>query len=780
MDELSSSTPPSSAPSSTRLPEDRLDSWKEIAAYLNRDVTTVQRWEKREGMPVHRHLHDRIGSVYASKAELDAWTASRNPRVVEGASPAEPPGFPEPLAVSAASSPRTRWKFALPLAGLGVLLAIAALFWLQKKDYFRHIPKTGASVQATTSSGGVRQAAVGTPSHIEPHSIVLADFANSTGNPIFDDTLKQALAIALRQSPFLKVLSDQRVVATLQLMTRPPSTPVTAEVSAEVCQRTGSEAYIAGSVARIGNEYVVGLKAVNCHSGETLALEQVHAEGKEKVLDALGDAAAKLRGQLGESLSSVQKFDTPIAQATTSSLEALKTYSFGAKIWNEKGEAAAMPFFKRAVELDPKFAMAYDRLAVVYGILNENAKSAEYIEKAFQLSSRTTEREKYDIASMYYIGATGEIEKANQENQLWAQSYPRDAEPHVNLGFGYSVFGQYEKADAETLEGLRLDPDNSTGYTNLIQGYGFENRLREANATYQEAIKHTPDYAGPHEYMYGIAFIEHDEEEMQRQAKWGEGRPGVADLLLSFESDTEAFHGRLGKARELSQRAAEAAHQNNQNETAGQWLMNSALREAEFGNAARAQEQSASALALASTGGVQSFAALALARAGDSVRAQKLADQLQKQYPLDTMINGYWLPTTRAAIEINRNHPSKAIESLKTAAPFEIGDQGELEFGALLYPVYVRGQAYLMLHQGAEAEAEFRKLTDHPTMLANNPLFVLAHLGLARAYALQNEPDKSRAAYQKFFDLWKDADQDIPVMKQAKAEYANLRLLTSR
>jgi tetratricopeptide (TPR) repeat protein len=502
---------------------------------------------------------------------------------------------------------------------------------------------------------------------------------------------------------------------------------------------------------------------VNCQSGDTLALE----DGKEKVLDALGSAATKLRGELGESLSSVQKFDTPIEQATTSSLEALKTYSLGSKVWNEQGESQAIPFFKRAVELDPNFAMAYARLGLVYGILDEVTNAVENQTKAFQLRDRVTEREKYNISTQYYI-LNGEIEKSKQVSQLWVQSYPRDAEPHLNLGYLYAVFGDYDKAQEETREGLRLDPDNSTGYANLIQGYALLNQLDQAKATYQEAIKRKPDNGGPHEMMYGVAFLERDTAEMQRQAAWARGKPGVEDTVLSSQSDTEAFFGHLGKARELSQRAVQFANHNDQKETAAEWQVNAALREAEFGNAARARQQAAS---VARDLPVQ--AALAFARAGDVERAQKLADESQRQAPLDNVFVNYLLPTVRAAIEIDRKNPAKAIEILEGVL-YESGQGADLEFGVMFYPAYVRGQAYLQLQQGPEAATEFHKLVDHPSMLANNPLFVLAHLGLGRALALQGQRDKSRAAYQQFFTLWKDADPDIPILQQAKAEYARL------
>ena len=646
------------------------------------------------------------------------------------------------LLAPAASKPekKNKLRWALVSAG-GLALAVGAAI------FFLHAHKAHALTGSDT--------------------IVLADFANSTGNPVFDDTLKQALAISLRQSPFLKVLSDQQVTTTLGLMTKPPNTPLSPEIASEVCQRAGSKAYIAGSVASIGNEYVVGLKAVNCQSGDTLAQEQVHADGREKVLDALGSAATKLRGELGESLSSVQKFDVPIEQATTSSLEALKTYSLGSKVWNEQGESQSIPFFKRAVELDPNFAMAYARLGLVYGILSEGTKAVDYQTKAFQLRDRVTDREKYNISTQYYL-STGQLEKSKQVSDLWAQSYPRDTEPHLNLGYIYAVFGEYEKAQEATREGVRLDPDISTGYTNLIQGYGLLNRLDLAKATYQEAIKRMPDNGGPHAMMYGVAFLEHDTAEMQRQANWAKGKPGVEDGVLSYQSDTEAFFGHLGKARELSQRAVQSAKQNDQKETAAEWQVNAALREAEFGNAARARQQAASV-----ADDLPALAALAFARAGDPERAQKLVDELQPQAPPDNVFVNYWLPTVQAAIELDRKNPAKAIEFLNSVA-YESGQGADFEYGVMYYPAFVRGQAYLQLHQGPEAITEFKKLTDHPSMLANNPLFVLAHLGIARALALQGQRDKSRPAYQEFFNLWKDADPDIPILQQAKAEYAKL------
>jgi eukaryotic-like serine/threonine-protein kinase len=643
--------------------------------------------------------------------------------------------------------PWLRWRVVAPVATLVTCLAVGGWLFFSRKG----------------------------PMLTEKDTVVLADFTNTTGDEVFDDTLKQALGVSLRQSPFLNVLSDEQIGATLRLMTRPASTPMTPDIAREVCQRAGSKAYIAGSVASIGSAYVLGLQAVNCQSGDTLALKQMQAAGKEKVLDALGNAAMKLRSELGESLSSVQRFHTPIEQATTPSFEALKAYSLGIKNWSENGEIKAIPFFKQAIELDPNFAMAYDHLGLVYAILGERSKSVENFSKAFELRDRVTEQEKFVISSNYYYFITGDIEKGNQICDLWTQTYPRDPHPHLHLGYGYGALGQYEKANAEARECLRLDPNNSIGYSNLIQGYALLNRLDEAKATYQEAIKRRPDFVGLHAEMYGVAFLEHDTAEMQRQAKLAVDRPGVADVLLSYQSDTEAYFGRLKRAREFSQRAIESAQHNGQKEMAAMWQMDEALREAEFGNAAHAREQVASALTLASTRDVQILGALALARTGDSARALAMADDLQKQLPLDTLLNGCWLPTIRGVIEINRNNPSKAIEFLKTAVRYEQGlPLPAPEFGALLYPAYVRGQAYLLLHKSNEAAAEFQKFLDHRTLVANNPLFALAHLGLARSYALEGDSTKARAAYQNFLTLWKDADPDIPILKEAKAEFAKI------
>jgi eukaryotic-like serine/threonine-protein kinase len=609
----------------------------------------------------------------------------------------------------------------------------------------------------------------------ETDTVVIADFLNSTGDAVFDDTLKQALGVSLQQSPFFNVVSDQTVTETLQLMTRPPGTPLTPDVAREVCQRAGSRAYIAGSIAKIGNEYVVGLKAVNCASGDTLALKQAQASGKEKVLDALGGVATKLRAELGESLSSIKTFDTPIEQATTPSFEALKAFSLGRKNWNESGGDQAIPFFQRAIELDPNFAMAHAYLGIVYLNLGEESKSAENFTEAYQLRDHVTQQEKFLISSMYY-NVTGELEKYIQVCELWAQTYPRDARPALNLVSAYSSFGRLEEAAAEGRKCSNLDPDFTLCSVDLIGTYTALNRLDEAKATYQDAIRRKPDSDNLHMCRYNIAFLENDIAEMKRQLDWAAGKPGVEDGFFYAQSDTEAFYGRLGSAREFARRAVESARRNDKKEVAAESQLEEAVWEALFGNSSRAAEKTASALTMASNRIVTFLAGLTLAWAGDSIRAESLADEMQKRFPLDTIVNGYQLPTLRASIEINRSNPGKAIEILEAAPPSVLG----VGLGN-----YVRGQAYLLLHEAGKAAVEFQTILDHPGIVQNLAIGALAHLGLARAYALEArsaqgpEADaaraKARAAYQDFFTLWKDADPDIPVLKQAKAEYSKLQ-----
>jgi len=604
----------------------------------------------------------------------------------------------------------------------------------------------------------------------EKDTIVLADFANSTGDAVFDDALKQALAVDLGQSPFLNILSDGKVRATLQEMTHTPSERLTEELAREVCLRSASKAFINGSIASLGSQYVIGLNAINCASGDTLAREQVQAAGKEKVLDGLGRAATKLRSELGESLPSVQKFDVPLEQATTSSLEALKSFSLGRKL----NSAAAIPYYKRAIELDPNFAMAFARMGVMYVNIGQPAQASAYITKAFELREHASERDKYYIASVYFAYVTGELEKAIQSYQLWAQSYPRDWLPYLNQGAAYGSIGQYEKGAEATRESLKLYPDNVTAYENLGGFYLALNRFPEARDVTGQAQERKLDEEVLHTNLYALAFLQGDSAGMSQQAAWFKGKAEVENEILAMESATEAYFGRLGKARELTRRTVASALSAKNKESAALWSTDGALREALFGNFRAARESANAALSLTpGSPDAESCAALTLAVAGDSTRAQALADDLNKRFPLNTVMQSSWLATIRAQLEITRNAASSAVEHLQTAAPYELGLSTQLNYSCI-YPAYIRGEAYLAGGQGASAAAEFQKILDHRGLVQNCPTGALAHLGLARAYALQGDTGKARVAYEDFLTLWKDADPDIPILVAAKAEFAKL------
>jgi len=611
----------------------------------------------------------------------------------------------------------------------------------------------------------------------EKDTVVLADFANATGDAVFDDTLKQAVTVELQQSPFLNILSEEKVHDTLRLMGRTPGERLTGEITREICQRTGSTAVLAGSISSLGSEYVLGLKAVNCQNGDRLAEEQVQASRKEEVLKALDQATTTLRGRLGESLATVQKFYVPLDQATTSSLEALKAYSLGVKSEFETGPDAAIPFYKRAIELDPNFAMAYGGLGSAYGdLLLEPGLAAQNLRKAFELRDRVSERERFNIAANYYVNVTGELEKAAQTNEQWARAYPRDAGPHNGIAVISEYSGQYQKLATEELETIRLFPGSAVDYSNLMEAYLALDRLDEAKVAYHQALDRKLDNPFLHDDMYAVAFLENDAEEMKRQMAWAVGRTGAEDLLLSAQSDTEAFYGRLGKARELSRQSVESARRSDKRETAALWQLNSALREAAVGNREQARQQVKAGLAIASTRDVQIVAALTLASIGGAARAEAMAEELNRQFPLNTLLGHYWLPSIRAYVEVHRQNPFQALKLLEAAGPYDLAfPQPQFEEGGLLYPAYVRGQAFMLLHQGKEGANEFQKFLDHRGVVINSVLAALARYQLARALSLSGDFSAARKAFQDFFALWKDADPDIPILKEAKTEYAKLK-----
>jgi serine/threonine protein kinase/tetratricopeptide (TPR) repeat protein len=714
----------------------------QVASEMRADLKRLKReTESRHGVPASS------GSVTA--AQETGSQVAQQPSPASGSSPALAPS-PSSSAVKVAEVPaaggRKLWKALVPTAVVVVAALIAGGL------YFRSRPTTPLT---------------------EKDTIVLADFDNKTGDAVFDDALKQALAVDLGQSPFLNIMSDRRIGETLRLMGRQANDHVTREVAQEICVRTGGKALLAGSISRLGSQYMVGLEAVNCGTGDTLAKEQEEASSTEQVVKVLGVVASSLRTKLGESLASVQKFDVPI-EATTPSLEALKTFSMGVTTQVNKGDAEAIPFFRRAIEIDSNFAMAYARLGIAYGNLGQPSLAAENLKKAYALRDRVSEREKFHITADYYQLATGEREKEAQTYQLWVQSYPRDLIPHVNLGNNAATLGQYDKALEETQEALRLEPNNIVASANLTAYLLALNRMSDARAAVDTALARKLDGGYLRLMMYYVAFLHTDLAQMEQQVAWAAGKPEDEDVLFSAQSDTEAYYGHLTKARDFSRRAVDSAIRAESKETAALWQVNAALREAEYGNATEAKQNSAAALKLAPGRDVNVLAALALARVGEAVGAKAMTDELEKNHPSNTVLKLYWLPTLRAAIELNGNNSARALQFLEAAAPYELGEPPPTQQGTL-YPAYLRAQAYLLAHNGTAAAAEFQKFLNHRGIVMNFPLGALAHLGLARAYVLSGDTAKARAAYQDFFALWKDADPDIPILKEAKAEYAKLQ-----
>jgi DNA-binding winged helix-turn-helix (wHTH) protein len=608
-------------------------------------------------------------------------------------------------------------------------------------------------------------------------TVVLADFANQTGDPVFDDTLRQGMAIELEQSPFLKLISEERIHQTLSLMGQPPDARLTPAIARELCQREGSAAVLDGSIAQIGSQYLITLKAIDCGNGESLASTEARASDKSHVLEALGKTASAMRYRLGESLSAVQKFNTPLEQATTPSLDALKALSSGRRVWFAEGDADAIPFYQRAIELDPNFALAYAWLGVSFTTVGESSVGAGYTRRAYELRARTSEPEKYFISSVFHKEVTGDIEKAQQFCKLWKQDYPRSDMPHTYLaGAIYPVIGQYEKASEEAGESITLKADSPISYVFLMFADIALLRLEEAKAAYEQAQQHklrSPLYPLA---RYQIAFLQDDAGGMARQVAEAAGQPGAEDELLSQEAATAAYSGRLGEARQFSLHAMSSAELARENEAAALYLALSALREALFGNPEEARRRAALAAERSTGRDVQYGTALALAYAGDDRRAQALTSDLAKRFPEDTIVQFNYLPTLQARHAIIQNNAAEAIERLSAAAPYELGQSTESTYGwTALYPVYVRGEAYLAARKGREAAAEFQKILDHRGVVVNQPIGALAHLQIGRAYAMQGETVEAKAAYQDFLTLWKDADPDISVLKQAKAEYAKLQ-----
>jgi eukaryotic-like serine/threonine-protein kinase len=606
-------------------------------------------------------------------------------------------------------------------------------------------------------------------------SVVIADFTNTAGDPVFDGTLRQGLSAQLEQSPFLSLVSDQLIAQTLNLMSQPKQARLTPELARDICQRTDSAATIEGSISSLGTQYVLGLRAVNCRTGDLLADAQATATGKEQVLNALGDAAAKIRAKLGESLASLQKYDALPQNVTTPSLEALQAYTLGYQTSDVANDyAAAIPLFERALSLDPNFAMAYLRLGQSYQPLGEMDLCAESTRKAYELRERTSESEKLAISSFYELVVTGNLEAARTSYQLWAQTYPKDEEPPESLWITYTFMGDYDKGHAAALQAEKNNSASGNNLVNEIYSYQWINQLDQGKETAQDGRQHNVDSPWIPLVLYTVDFLENDSAGMEQEIAKATGKTGVDDQILFLESETAAYHGQFARARELTRAAASSAQRINEKETAGEYLAHDAVREALVGNVALAKNQAQTALVVAQGRQVEGFSAIALALAGDAAQADRLAADLAKRFPEDTVVRFDYLPMIRAGTAIHSGDAERALDALKMSGPYELGETNT-SFTFALYPVYLRGDSYLVTKQGAEAAREFQKVLDQFGVVGNEPIGALAHLGLGRAYAIEGDSAKAKASYQDFFALWKDAEPDVPILNQAKAEYAKLK-----
>ena len=604
-----------------------------------------------------------------------------------------------------------------------------------------------------------------TPALTERDSIVVADFVNTTGESVFDGTLKEALTVQLDQSPYLNILPESRLRDALRYMGRSPDERVSNDVAREICLRAGVKAMLTGSISSLGSHYVITLTAVNAQTGDALAREQIEAESKEQVLKALDRAAFSLRRKLGESLGSVQKFATPLVEATTSSLEALKAFSLGQAEHLKMAEDKAMPHLKRSIELDPNFAMAYATLGVVYGNLSDRGQASDCLKKAFELKERTSEREKLYISAHYYEVVTGQLDKAIEVYESWKEAYPRDTVPRDNVAIRYGAIGQYEKALTNASEAMRLDAKDRFAYQDVAGAYEKLDRYDEAKAIAEQAIAQNVGSEGIHSVLYDIAFIRGDAAGMQREIAWAAGNQEEGYGLF-LAAQAEYALGKMQRAHETVTRAANLLERQGLKEAAANARAGEIVLEAALGNIQEAHQKATEALTSPVDRDTKMTLATALALCGDTNRAQKLIDELAKDSPLDTLLNNLSIPIVRAIIEIQHNNPTRAITLLEPASPYDLTDYG---------PMYVRGEAFRRAQEGAKAAAEYQKILDHRGIEPLSPVYALARLGLGRAYALQGETTKARTAYQDFLALWKDADPDIPVLKQGKAEYARLQ-----
>jgi serine/threonine protein kinase/tetratricopeptide (TPR) repeat protein len=647
---------------------------------------------------------------------------------------------------AAAKSGTTRnW---VTIAAATLVLAIAGYFYLQR-----------------------------TPKLTDKDTIVLADFENKTGDPVFDGTLRRGLAVQLEQSPFLSLVSDEHMQRVLSLMRQPPDARLTPQLAQGICERTASAAVLDGSIASLGSQFVLGLRARNCRTGDILDDEQVQVARKEEVLNALSLIARKFRTRVGESLATVEKYSTPLEAATTPSLNALKAYSAGWKTVYSSGAAAALPLFRHAVDIDPGFGMAHAALARMYADIDESHLAAESARRAWQLRDHMSDPEKFFVTSLYHMFVTGNLEEARQTCEAWAQTYPRDGRAHVCLsGYISKARGEYERALAESRKAVELDGDFAIIYYNLAVNNVYLDRLKEADDALQRAAGRGLEIDEFVMLAHDIAFLRGDQVAMEREAARARKRPAAYNWISNREASAMVYSGHLQNAREITSGAVAQAEAAAHLEVAGLWQAGAAVREALLGNAFEARQRAAGALNLSRHRDVEYGAAFSLALSGDSARAQALANDLEKRFPEDSSVRFSYVPVVRARLALNSGNASQAMELLEAAVPYELGAQrssGEGFFGAL-YPVYVRGEAYLAAGRGAEAAAEFQKILDHRGIVVSDPIGALARWRLGKALTMAGNTARAKSAYEDFLTLWKDADRDIPILTQARAEYARL------
>ena len=655
---------------------------------------------------------------------------------------------PETIPVAVPKRARSRWRWSASAAAVA-FAALVAFYFLSR--------------------------AFAKPKLTDKDTIVLADFNNTTGDPVFDGTLRQGLSSQLEQSPFLNLLSDQRIAQTLTLMEQPRDARLTGKLMEEVCQRTASTATIEGSISKLGNQYVLGLKAVNCHNGDLLAHQQVIANGKEQVLKGLDEASIRLRQKLGESLASVQKYDVPLENVTTSSLEALQAYSIGYGLVGVKANfLAARPFFQRAISLDQNFAMAYALLGTNFHSAGELALASDNTRRAYELRERVSEHERLYITSHYAAYVTGDVEASLRAYEMWIQAYPRDEDPYQNLGNIYYDLGDYDKALAAYQESVRLNPGKALTRATLVLSYISLNRLDQAKAAAEDIQARKLDSPLLHVGLYALDFVQHDTSGMEREAAKLMDTPGWEDVSLQLESGTAAYAGQFAKARELARRAIDYA-QRTDHERAAELGAEAALQEILAGNKTLARQRAEAALALSTGRDVEAISAMVLTLASDIERATRLTDDLGRRFPEDTLVQFRYLPAIRAATTLQKGDAAGAIADLTSTVRYDFAKFPGPTSSAPLFPVYLRGQAFLAEGNVAAANAEFQRILDHPGVVRNAETGVLAHLQMGRGYALSGDTLKARSAYEDFFTTWKNADVDIPILKQARTEYAKLR-----